>query len=51
MQVLDFDKLNRNKIGVIWGSGNGGIQTFQDQVEEFVKWKNSQGLILILFQK
>lgn len=34
---LDFTKLNRNKIGVIWGSGNGGIQTFQDQVEEFVK--------------
>lgn len=33
---LDFTKLNRNKIGVIWGSGNGGIQTFQDQVEEFV---------------
>jgi 3-oxoacyl-[acyl-carrier-protein] synthase II len=32
---LDFEKLNRNKIGVIWGSGNGGIQTFQDQVEEF----------------
>lgn len=34
---LDFEKLNRNKIGVIWGSGNGGIQTFQDQLEEFFK--------------
>ncbi|MGE5106462.1 MAG: beta-ketoacyl-ACP synthase II [Sphingobacteriales bacterium] len=34
---LDFDKLNRNKIGVIWGSGNGGIQTFQEQLEEFFK--------------
>jgi 3-oxoacyl-[acyl-carrier-protein] synthase II len=33
---LDFSLLNINKIGVIWGSGNGGIQTFQDQVEEFV---------------
>jgi len=33
---IDFEKLNRNKIGVIWGSGNGGIKTFQDQVEEFV---------------
>lgn len=32
---LDLEKLNRNKIGVIWGSGNGGIQTFQQQVEEF----------------
>ncbi|MDQ3052153.1 MAG: beta-ketoacyl-ACP synthase II [Bacteroidota bacterium] len=34
---IDFDKLNRNRIGVIWGSGNGGIQTFQEQIEEFVK--------------
>ena len=34
---IDFENLNRNKIGVIWGSGNGGIQTFQDQVEEFIK--------------
>ncbi len=32
---LDFSTLNKNKIGVIWGSGNGGIQTFQEQVEEF----------------
>jgi 3-oxoacyl-[acyl-carrier-protein] synthase II len=32
---LDFTKLNKNRIGVIWGSGNGGIQTFQDQLEEF----------------
>lgn len=35
--ALDFSVLNRNKIGVIWGSGNGGIQTFQDQLEEFFK--------------
>lgn len=34
---LDFGTLNRNKIGVIWGSGNGGIQTFQDQLEDFFK--------------
>lgn len=34
---LDFEKLNKNKIGVIWGSGNGGIQTFQDQLGEFFK--------------
>ena len=33
---IDFEKVNRNKVGVIWGSGNGGIQTFQEQVEEFV---------------
>ena len=34
---IDFEQLNTNKIGVIWGSGNGGIQTFQEQVTEFVK--------------
>jgi 3-oxoacyl-[acyl-carrier-protein] synthase II len=34
---IDFEKLNRNRIGVIWGSGNGGINTFQQQVTEFVK--------------
>lgn len=33
---IDFEKLNRNRIGVIWGSGNGGIGTFQQQVKEFV---------------
>jgi 3-oxoacyl-[acyl-carrier-protein] synthase II len=34
---VDFSKLNRNKIGVIWGSGNGGITTFYEQVAEFLK--------------
>lgn len=32
---IDFDILNKDRIGVIWGSGNGGIQTFQDQMMEF----------------
>lgn len=34
---LRFDQLNINRIGVVWGSGNGGIITFQDQLEEFIK--------------
>ncbi|MCP9752402.1 beta-ketoacyl-ACP synthase II [Ferruginibacter sp. HRS2-29] len=34
---IDFETLNRNRIGVIWGSGNGGIQTFQEQLMEFAK--------------
>lgn len=34
--AIDFEKLNRNRIGVIWGSGNGGILTFEEQVTEFV---------------
>ena len=32
---IDFEPLNKNRIGVIWGSGNGGIQTFQEQMREF----------------
>lgn len=32
---VDFDTLNKDRIGVIWGSGNGGIQTFQDQMKEY----------------
>ena len=32
---IDFESLNKDRIGVIWGSGNGGIQTFQDQMLEY----------------
>lgn len=34
---IDFDQLDCNRIGVIWGSGNGGIYTFQQQVTEFAQ--------------
>ncbi|MDX2360496.1 MAG: beta-ketoacyl-ACP synthase II [Crocinitomicaceae bacterium] len=34
---IDLDPLNKNRIGVIWGSGNGGIQTFQNQMKEYVE--------------
>lgn len=34
---INFESLDRNKIGVIWGSGNGGIGTFQQQVIEFAQ--------------
>lgn len=32
---LDFDKLDRNRMGVIWGSGIGGLKTFLDEVTNF----------------
>ncbi len=32
---IQLDDLNKDRIGVIWGSGNGGIQTFQDQMKEY----------------
>src|SRR5574337_872487 len=34
---INFDMLNKDRIGVIWGSGNGGISTFEQQVKEFAK--------------
>ncbi len=34
---LDPEKLDVDRIGVIWGSGIGGLQTFQDEVIEFTK--------------
>lgn len=32
---LDFEKLNTDRIGVIWGSGIGGLKTFYDEVVSF----------------
>ena len=34
---LDFEKLDVSKIGVIWGSGIGGLKTFLDEVTAFAK--------------
>ena len=34
---LDFSKLDVNRIGVIWGSGIGGLKTFLDEVTAFAK--------------
>ncbi|MDG0974702.1 MAG: beta-ketoacyl-ACP synthase II [Crocinitomicaceae bacterium] len=32
---IDFEALNKDRIGVIWGSGNGGVNTFEEQMKEF----------------
>lgn len=32
---LDLEKVDVDRIGVIWGSGIGGLQTFQDEVTNF----------------
>lgn len=34
---LDFPQLDTNRIGVIWGSGIGGLKTFLDEVTNFAK--------------
>ena len=33
--AIDFDQVDRTRVGVIWGTGNGGIQSFQDELLEF----------------
>ncbi|MBC7902663.1 MAG: beta-ketoacyl-ACP synthase II [Gemmatimonadaceae bacterium] len=38
---LKFENLNANRIGVIWGSGNGGMMTMQNEVENFFKGNKS----------
>ena len=32
---FDLEKLDSDRAGVIWGSGIGGLQTFQDEVTNF----------------
>jgi 3-oxoacyl-[acyl-carrier-protein] synthase II len=35
--AIDFDGLNKDRIGVVWGSGNGGVQTFEEQMTEYIE--------------
>ncbi len=37
--ALDIEKLNRDRIGVIWGSGIGGLGSLEKEVEEFTLGK------------
>ena len=32
---LDLESVDRDRAGVIWGSGIGGLRTFQDEVTGF----------------
>jgi 3-oxoacyl-[acyl-carrier-protein] synthase II len=34
---LDMSRVNRNRFGTVWASGNGGITTFQEQVAEYAQ--------------
>jgi len=38
--AFDFDTLDKDRVGVIWGSGIGGLETFQDEV---INWSNGNG--------
>lgn len=34
---IDLDQVDKFRVGVIWGAGIGGLQTFQDEVQNFVE--------------
>ncbi len=34
---LNLEKINKNRVGVIWGSGVGGIETFQNELINFAE--------------
>jgi len=38
---FDFDTLDKDRAGVIWGSGIGGLETFQ---EEVINWAKGPGI-------
>ena len=33
--LLDYSAVNLDRIGVVWGSGIGGLKTFQDEAKDF----------------
>lgn len=34
---LNLDKIDKYRVGVIWGAGIGGLETFQEEVKEFAR--------------
>ncbi len=34
---INLDTLNRNKVGVIWGSGIGGLKSFEEEMIDYAK--------------
>ncbi|MDO9275742.1 MAG: beta-ketoacyl-ACP synthase II [Lutibacter sp.] len=34
---LDLEKIDKDRVGVIWGAGIGGLETFQDEVLNFAE--------------
>ena len=46
---IDFEGLNKDRIGVIWGSGNGGIQSFQDQMKEYCEGRRNTSIHTVFY--
>ena len=48
---LDFEKEDKDRIGVIWGAGVGGLKTFQNEVLNFANGDGSPRFNPFLYQK
>ena len=48
---LNLEKIDKDRIGVIWGAGIGGLETFQNEVLNLLQVMVLQDLIHFLFQK
>ena len=48
---FDLDNLNKDRVGVIWGSGIGGLETFQIEMLEFAKGDGTPRFNPFLFQR
>lgn len=48
---LEFEKEDRDRIGVIWGAGIGGLETFQNEVLNFASGDGTPRFNPFLFPK
>jgi 3-oxoacyl-(acyl-carrier-protein) synthase len=44
---FDFETLDKDRAGVIWGSGIGGLETFQIEMLNFAAGDGTQNLIFL----
>lgn len=47
---FDLSKMDPFDFGVIWGTGQGGMQTFENEVENYINGDKIHVSILSLFQ-
>ena len=48
---LPLDEINKDRVGVIWGSGIGGLYTFQEEVLAFGRGDGTHDSTHSIFQK
>ena len=48
---INNEKIDKTRVGVIWGSGIGGLKTFQEEVTNFVNGDGTPRYNPFLFQR